>query len=44
MSASALSATDLSMIRDLRHNLHAHPELGFQESRASDLIASTLTG
>ena len=43
MSASALTATDLSMIRDLRHNLHVHPELGFQEARTSDLIASTLT-
>jgi amidohydrolase len=27
----------------LRRDLHAHPELGFQEQRTADLIASTLT-
>src|SRR5262249_50939593 len=43
MSATDLTATDLAMIRDLRQNIHAHPELGFQETRTSDLIASTLT-
>ncbi len=28
----------------LRRDLHAHPELGFQEQRTSDLIAATLEG
>jgi amidohydrolase len=28
----------------LRRDLHAHPELGFEEQRTSDLIAATLTG
>jgi amidohydrolase len=29
-------------LESLRRDLHAHPELGFQEQRTSDLIASTL--
>jgi amidohydrolase len=30
-------------IQALRRDLHAHPELGFEERRTADLIASTLT-
>jgi amidohydrolase len=30
-------------LQTLRRDLHAHPELGFEEQRTSDLIASTLT-
>ena len=30
-------------IQALRRDIHAHPELGFEEQRTSDLIASTLT-
>jgi amidohydrolase len=30
-------------IQALRRDLHAHPELGFEEQRTSDLIAGTLT-
>jgi amidohydrolase len=31
-------------IQTLRRDIHAHPELGFQEERTSDLIAETLSG
>jgi amidohydrolase len=30
-------------LQALRRDIHAHPELGFQEQRTSDLIASSLT-
>ncbi len=41
---SPMSAEDLETLRALRRDLHAHPELGYQERRTADLIASTLTG
>jgi amidohydrolase len=31
-------------LQALRRDIHAHPELGFQEQRTSDLIATTLAG
>jgi amidohydrolase len=31
-------------IQALRRDIHAHPELGFEEQRTSDLIAAALTG
>ncbi|HXO63256.1 MAG TPA: M20 aminoacylase family protein [Steroidobacteraceae bacterium] len=31
-------------LESLRRDLHAHPELGFEEQRTSDLIAATLGG
>jgi amidohydrolase len=31
-------------LESLRRDLHAHPELGFEEQRTSDLIANTLEG
>jgi len=34
--------SDVAAIRALRRDLHAHPELSFQEHRTSDLIAKTL--
>ncbi|NIX76170.1 M20 aminoacylase family protein [Microvirga terricola] len=34
---------DLTFLRDLRRDLHAHPELGFEEERTSDIVASLLT-
>jgi hippurate hydrolase len=35
---------EVSAIQELRRDIHAHPELGFQEQRTSDLIANTLAG
>jgi amidohydrolase len=34
---------EAAAIQTLRRDIHAHPELGFQEQRTSDLIARTLT-
>jgi len=34
---------DAAVITNIRRDLHAHPELNFQERRTSDLIANTLT-
>ena len=34
---------EAAAIQTLRRDIHAHPELGFEEQRTSDLIASTLT-
>ncbi len=31
-------------LTDIRHDIHAHPELGFTEQRTSDLVASLLQG
>lgn len=33
---------DLPFLRDLRHDLHAHPELGFEEERTSGIVARLL--
>jgi len=35
---------DAPVIQDLRRNMHAHPELGFQEDWTSHLVATTLAG
>lgn len=35
-------ADDLPFLTALRHDLHAHPELGFEEERTSDLVATHL--
>lgn len=35
---------DADGLKTLRRDIHAHPELGFQEQRTSDLIARTLSG
>jgi amidohydrolase len=34
---------DLQTLIDIRRDLHAHPELGFEEQRTSDIIARTLS-
>jgi amidohydrolase len=31
-------------LTDIRHDIHAHPELGFTEQRTSDLVATKLQG
>ncbi|MEI2298205.1 M20 aminoacylase family protein [Ensifer sp. MJa1] len=33
---------DLSFLTDFRRDLHAHPELGFEEVRTSELVANSL--
>ena len=35
-------AQDLPFLTSLRHNLHAHPELGFEEERTSEIVAKKL--
>lgn len=35
---------DLAFLTALRHDLHAHPELGFEEVRTSDIVAGLLSG
>jgi amidohydrolase len=44
MNLIAPIVADAATIQSLRRDLHAHPELGFQEQRTSELIAQTLTG
>lgn len=34
---------DAALLRGLRRDIHAHPELGYEEVRTSDLIAKALT-
>jgi len=38
-----LNPADVQAIATLRRDIHAHPEICFQEQRTSDLIAKTLT-
>ena len=35
---------DITFWQELRHDLHAHPELGFEEERTSDIVAKLLAG
>jgi hippurate hydrolase len=44
MKLVAPIAAESAALQALRRDIHAHPELGFQEQRTSDLIAETLTG
>ncbi|MBV6658724.1 MAG: M20/M25/M40 family metallo-hydrolase, partial [Devosiaceae bacterium] len=37
-----IDADELKMLVDLRHDLHANPELGFEEERTSDIVAAKL--
>src|SRR5437899_12630225 len=32
----------IAEMRELRHRIHAHPELGFEEFKTSDLVAERL--
>ncbi len=42
MPLQDLIQADLSFLRSLRQDLHAHPELGFEEERTSGIVASLL--
>ncbi|MDL2406751.1 M20 aminoacylase family protein [Rhizobium calliandrae] len=42
MSLPEQFAQDLPFLTSLRHNLHAHPELGFEEERTSGIVATLL--
>ena len=38
-----VNPSDVAAIAALRRDIHAHPELGYQEERTADLIAKKLT-
>ncbi|WP_288426434.1 M20 aminoacylase family protein [uncultured Agrobacterium sp.] len=42
MKPSSLIANDLPFLTEMRRDLHAHPELGFEEVRTSDIVARHL--
>ncbi|QND49123.1 amidohydrolase [Rhizobium lusitanum] len=42
MSHPEKISQDLPFLTSLRHNLHAHPELGFEEERTSGIVATLL--
>jgi metal-dependent amidase/aminoacylase/carboxypeptidase family protein len=42
MPLQDLIKADLPFLRSLRQDLHAHPELGFEEERTSGIVASLL--
>lgn len=42
MSVPARISNDLPFLTSLRRDLHAHPELGFEEERTSDVVAKLL--
>ncbi|WP_416064575.1 M20 aminoacylase family protein [Rhizobium sp. ZK1] len=44
MSIPARISNDLPFLTSLRRDLHAHPELGFEEERTSDIVAKLLEG
>lgn len=44
MSIQAHVTTFLDEFVALRHDLHAHPEIGFEEIRTSDIVANLLSG
>src|SRR4051812_44539882 len=42
MTLDDLIAGDLDYITEIRHDLHAHPELGYQEKRTSSVVTREL--
>ncbi len=43
MLSDALTDDELAFLTAIRRDLHAHPELGFEEERTSDIVARILT-
>ena len=44
MSIVDLIRRDQTMLEAIRHDLHAHPELGLEEHRTADIVARQLEG
>ncbi|KZM52151.1 M20 aminoacylase family protein [Labrenzia sp. OB1] len=42
MTKIALDTEELTFLKNLRHDLHTHPELGFEEVRTSAIVADLL--
>lgn len=42
-AAPTLESTELQRLTDIRHDLHSHPELGYQEERTSAVVQQELT-
>src|SRR5262249_7791656 len=42
MPATSLAASDVQQLIDTRRDFHAHPELAFEETRTSSIVAERL--
>jgi amidohydrolase len=43
MTIADRTTSELTFLTELRHDLHAYPELGFEEERTSNIVANLLT-